>query len=275
MWGVHVEKDHEPKRHRTVEKMVERLQAAVQTRLRKAYNAVGGGRFKPDTTEADFSFEHAGNTLAANPREVWGEELASEEWRLQQKWEWPAEPAETAIPSGDNRLKGIEVEEEATQEEMQERERDRAKWKAEGMQWIDGFTHAGRKKVLRFLHENEMAMMSVMDKSNNKGSKKFGKVEDVRIETEEYRPGARGKLWVWENGIGRELTAQKIDKDVNFNVPHVMHAATTTGFRDARGLQMLTEWGATHGTEAFPLHSYGARNHQGAATQTAALTAMM
>jgi hypothetical protein len=47
------------------------------------------------------------------------------------------------------------------------------------------------------------------------------------------------------------------------------------GFQDDRAMQMLTEWGATHGTENFPLTSYGCRNHQGAALQTKAITTMM
>jgi hypothetical protein len=87
VWGVHVERDHIPRKHTTVEKMMERLQAAVQTRLRKAYNAVGGGRFKPDTREEDFSFAAIAKAIAANPQEVWGEELDREEWAMQSKWE--------------------------------------------------------------------------------------------------------------------------------------------------------------------------------------------
>ena len=37
---------------------------------------------------------------------------------------------------------------------------------------------------------------------------------------------------------------------------------------------MLTEYGFTHGTEAFPLSTYGARNHQGASSQIPSLNAM-
>ena len=87
IWGVHVERDHIPRKHTTITKMVERFRAAVQTRLRKAYTAVGGARFKPGTTEEDFTFEHAAEAMAANPCEEWGETMDKDEWSLQRKWE--------------------------------------------------------------------------------------------------------------------------------------------------------------------------------------------
>ena len=135
---------------------------AVQTRLRKAYNAVGGARFKLDTTEEDFSFQNMHKSLAAVPREKWGECRERSEWKLQKKWEWPEEPDEAAVPDGNTSIAGIEVKETLTKQQARERANDLTVWKAEGMKWIDGFTATGRKKVLRFLHENDMAMTTVM-----------------------------------------------------------------------------------------------------------------
>ena len=127
------------------------------------------------------------------------------------------------------------------------------------MLWIDGFTAEGRKKVLRFMHENEQAMKTVMEsKRKAKSITKFGKVEDLQILPGEYRPGARGKLWVWEDGVGREMVPQTIEKDVGFNVHNIREAAKLIGYKDKRGMQMLTRWGATQGTEFFPLNTYGA-----------------
>jgi hypothetical protein len=92
-----------------------------------------------------------------------------------------------------------------TQAERKARQDDYVKWVKDGMTWIDGFTAAGKAKMRRFLHENDMAMSAVMAKSDNTKGRKFGKVEDLQILPEEYRPGARGKLWVWEDGVGREM----------------------------------------------------------------------
>ena len=275
IWGMHVARDHEPRMHKTAAKMMERFKSAVQTRLRKAYNAVGGARFKTDTVKEDFTFTDAGSTMAANPNEAWGEEHGKEDWAMQRKWEWPAEPEEEAIAEGDPRLSGVETVEAITQAERKARQDDYEQWVRDGMTWIDGFTATGKAKMLRFLHENEMAMSAVMAKPDNTTGRKFGKVEDFQILPEEYRPGARGKLWVWEDGVGREMKRRKITGDVHYNVPNILKVAEIVGFKDARGLQMLTTWGATQGTELFPLASYGARNHQGAATQTKALTDMM
>ena len=121
VWGIHVEKDHIPCKHTTVEKMMERLLAAVQTRLRKAYNAVGGTRFKPDTTGSDFSFAAGGRALAANPMDEWGEELHSSEWALQRKWDWPDEPDEGKLADDDARIRGVETTEGVSDAEWQER----------------------------------------------------------------------------------------------------------------------------------------------------------
>ena len=245
IWGIHIEKDHSPRKHVTRARMTQRFQAAVQTRLRKAYHSVDGARFKPNTEEGDFSFEQVHKCIASNPSETWGEEMQASEWRFQHKWEWPSEPTEEATPEGDATLNGIEIPETVTKEEAQERIRDLRKWQAEGMTWIGGFTDVGRKKVLRFLHENDMAIMTVMENGTKRKRKKCGDVQDVQILPEEYRPGARGKLWVWENGVGKELVKERVDDKVKFNVPNVRAAATLVGFRDARALQMLTEWGAT------------------------------
>jgi hypothetical protein len=92
VWAVHVEKDHVPRRHKTIEKMLERLQASVQARLRKAYNAVGGTRFKSGMKEEDFSFTGAMKGLAANPMDQWGNDMQRHEWAMQRKWDWPNEP---------------------------------------------------------------------------------------------------------------------------------------------------------------------------------------
>jgi hypothetical protein len=229
VWGVNVERDHELRRYQTVEKMVERVNAAVQVRLRKAYNAVGGARFKKGTRTDDFNFEAVGRTLAANPGEVWGEERSREDWKLQRKWEWPEEPTTEALRDDDDRLKGIETKEEVTEKELQERRADLTAWKAGGMSWIDGFSKEGRKKVLRFLHENDMAMTAVMEMEGTSKTRKFGKVEDVLLEQTDYRPGARGKLWVWEDGIGRELTATTIEQKVEFKVGNVCRVAAMVG----------------------------------------------
>ncbi len=82
-----MERDHKPRRHTTVQKMMKRLHAAVHTRLRKAYTAVGGARFKPGTAEDDFTFEKAAMAMAANPKKEWGETMGKEDWALQRKWE--------------------------------------------------------------------------------------------------------------------------------------------------------------------------------------------
>ena len=241
MWGIHIDKDHLPRRHKTVEKMVERFGAAVQTRLRKAYNAGGGARFKAGTRDTDFTFENAEHAFAAQPRTAWGEEQRREDFTMQRKWDWPPEPDTKPTHEADPQLRGFETMMYVTNEEARIRAADLAQWQKEGMKWIDAFTPEGKRKVLRFMHENEMAMARVINPEGGKQPQTFGKVEDLQVPPEEYRPGARGKIWVWENGVGREYTPEKIGEKVKFKVANIKEAARITGFRDARALQMLTE----------------------------------
>ena len=79
---------------------------------------------------------------------------------------------------------------------------------------------------------------------------------------------------MWENGECKEMLPAKVEDEVKFNWENVRAVAAIVGYTDGRGLQMLTEYGVTHGTEDFPMSTYGARNHQGASSQIASLNAM-
>ena len=268
--------------------MAAALDAAMQRRMKKAYGAMGAQRFKWGATEADFELGHIAAALAVQEEE-WGETLSNEDWTSARYWEWPTEPSTEEEPWDGPDISGLEVEESLTAEETEERRIDREAWIAEGQTWWSAFLPAARERVRAYLEGNQRVnekVAGVVAEHTTPGQlgPKYedvlpGRVNDVRVSQDEYRPGARGKIWTWESGKCEECVPRSVECEIQdaggYSAQRLLEIATTLAFPDKRAVQMVVSTGASHGTKAFPLNSYAGRNHQGSGVHHSIVTKMM
>ena len=137
-----------------------------------------------------------------------GVKTAAQDWRSDLFRLWPQEPDTERLDKDSEELQGIEVPTEVTDAEAAGRQEDLQLWISQGQTWIDSFLPSARKRVFTFLNDNRQAMEQVAKGAHEAGTQpptgtnlKFGRVEDLAVEQSELRPGARGKLWVWRNGV--------------------------------------------------------------------------
>jgi hypothetical protein len=268
--------------------MAEALYAAMQRRMEKACGAMGAQRFKWGATEADFELGRIEAAMAVKEGE-WGETLSNEEWTSARHWEWPTEPTTAEEPWDGPDVSGIEVEESFTAEEIEERRTDREAWIAEGQTWWSAFLPAARGRVRTCLDGNQRVNERVAEvvaehtTPGQLGPKHegvlTGRVNEVLVSQDDYRPGARGKIWTWESGQCEECAPRSVECEIQdaggFSAQRLVEIATTLEFPDKRAAQMVASTGASHGTKAFPLNSYAGRNHQGSGVHHSIVTKMM
>ena len=271
------------------EALAEALDTSMQRRMRKAYDGMGGQRFRWDVRQEDFEWGAATRTLAVQEVEEWGDLWTQREARGARFWDWPMEPDTEEIPWSSPEITGLEVEETLTPPQAKERKDDLDAWKAEGQTWWGAFLEPARKRLKVYIdgnHRVNMAVATAAAEASEGGAKvpKFGDVfedgeNEIIIPQDDLRPGARGKLWSWESGRCEETKPQSVAADIaeagGFVAKKVLEIARLLKFPDKRATQMLTETGATHGTKKFPLTSYAGRNHQGASTHHAIVTKMI
>jgi hypothetical protein len=152
---------------------------------------------------------------------------------------------------------------------------DLQQWEKEGQTWKGAFLSTGWNNLQKFLNANVQANDAVAKAAAYDRSVRFTDVPDLKILQAELRPGARGKLWEWHDGVCVETVARPVQDDAGYHWKNVEKAARLIGFRDGHGLQMTCVYGSSHGTSGFSLTSYAARNHQGAAAKPAEITAMV
>jgi hypothetical protein len=187
-------------------------------------------------------------------------------------------------------ITGLEMGEDLSEAERQERTDDLILWKEEGQTWWGALGPEATKRVKECLEGNARvneAAARAVAKDTKEGSEgpNFGDVwpaegvNEIIIQQSDLRPGARGKLWSWESGECKETTPNLIKDDVRkaggFTSAKVGAIAEALGFADQRAIQVLTETGPSHGTKGFPLVSCAGRNHQGAGRHHAIVTKMM
>ena len=63
---------------------------------------------------------------------------------------------------------------------------------------IDAFLPSKKEDVRRFLHDNKSANVATARAASTGEHKPFGRVADLRVTQDELRPGARGRIWHWD-----------------------------------------------------------------------------
>jgi hypothetical protein len=251
----------------------------MQRDIMKSYFSVGSARFRLGFTSADFEISTMQSALT-NPTMHAQQMSSPKDWTLAQTRACPPEPVTNRLPPTHPQLTGVEVVVPLTPAQIAERETDLQTWIKTGQHWLDGFLPAARKRVQTYLNDNKQANTAVALSASSWSSNKaapfsFGRVTDLYITQAELRPGARGKLWRWDDGICTETVAMSVRSDVSFNVENVEQACQDINFQDLRALQMLTDTGASDETREFPLSSIASRNHQGAAHFPASIRKLM
>ena len=289
VWMLRERVGREGQVFRTDEEMAVALDDSMQRRMRRAYERMGGQRFRWDVKEADFGWGKAGQAMAVQEADDWGSLWTPAEARGARFWEWPEEPATEKCEMADPSITGVEMVENLGAEERRERAQDLARWTTEGQTWWGALLPATATRMREYLRgnarANEVVARAVAGNTiaGNEGPK-FGDVwpdgvNEIIITQDELRPGARGKIWSWETGRCQEVTPGWVTDDIEqaggFVAARVQEIAAEVGFRDKRAIQMLTETGSSHGTKRFPLTSYAGRNHQGAGRHHAIVTKMM
>jgi hypothetical protein len=268
--------------------MATALDAAMQRRMKKAHGAMGAQRFKWGANEADFELGRVEAALAVQEEE-WGETLPNEEWMSARFWEWPTEPTTAEEPWDGPDVSGIEVEESLTAEEIEERRIDRDAWIAEGQTWWSALLPEARDRVRAYLEGNQRVnekVAEVVAEHTTPGQlgPKYddvlpGRVNEALVPQEDYRPGARGKIWSWASGQCEGCAPRSVECEIQeaggFSAQRLVEIARTLDFPDKRAVQMVVSTGASHGTKAFPLNSYAGRNHQGPGVHHSIVTKMM
>jgi hypothetical protein len=264
------------------------LDAAMQRRMKKACGAMGAQRFKWGSTEADFALDRIEAAMAVQEEE-WGETLPTEALRGARFWEWPTEPSTEEEQWDGQKVSGLEVEEQLTEEEIRERAEDRKAWIAEGQTWWSAFLPAARERVRACLEENKRVNESVAEVVSGHSTPgqlgpKYedalpGRVNDVMVPQDDYRPGARGTIWSWEIGKCEECVPRSVECEIReaggFSAQRLIEIARILEFPDKRAVQMVAVTGASHATKDFPLNSHAGRNHQGPGAHHSIVTKMM
>ena len=274
----------------TTDELATTLDDAMQRRMRHAYDSMGDQRFRRDVGEDDFHLHRAGSTFAVRREYEWGEQEREDTARSRRFWDWPDEPATEAAPAGCAELSGIEVKETLSEQETAERAADLLEWKKEGQTWWGAMTEDAQKRMRHFFDANERVndsvaeAVSLLTREGEEGPpfEDFSGTtikNEVSVQQEDYRPGARGKIWSWLSGECVECTPGSISDEVRaaggYTCERVQEVADILDFPDRRSTQVLTETGTTHGTVMFPLRSYAGRNHQGAGRNHATITEMI
>ena len=289
VWFLMGEQAAEVKAFRSLKELAGEVDAALQRRMTKAYGAVGAQRFKWEVREGDFHINKINGALALRNHEEWGESLTTTQLDAARFWDWPMEPATSPEPLKSATVSGVEVAEKLTAKEETERKTDYTEWVREGQTWWGAMVPAAKSRVRRYLDQNRSANETVAkaveanEAAGATGPPYVDVGEDgsneVRLAPEDYRPGARGRIWTWVSGkctecVPRSL-ADEIDAAEGYSTEQIQKIAEAVDFPDRRAVQMLTTTGATHGTVDFPLESYAGRNHQGSAVHHAIVTKMM
>jgi hypothetical protein len=279
VWALRAEPHHELHKYDGLETMTSHLRAHMQRDIMKSYFSVGSARFRLGFTADDFSITTMQSALT-NPTDHAPLLSSAKSWTLARTRNCPPEPVTTRLPPSDPQLTGVEMVTPLTPEQTSLRDRDLALWIQSGQHWLDGFLPAARKRVQTYLNDNKQANSAVALSAETWTSNKaaplaFGKVKDLYVTQAELRPGARGRLWRWDDGVCTEARATTIRTEVSFNVPNIEQACRDIHFQDLRALQMLTETGASDETTEYPLTSIASRNHQGAAHFPASIRKLM
>jgi hypothetical protein len=279
VWALRLHDRHVLQRHVGVEEMAALLLLDLQRDVLKAYTAVGSARFKLGYSAEDFSLQSATDVMP-NPSDLHLDLTDRSQWRLACTRRFPDVPVTLAASPSDPQLTGIEISAQISDPELTEREEDLALWRRGGQKWIDAFLPEARKRVQTFLNDNSQTNRHVAELAHSwleptAAPFKFGKVEDLIVTQDELRPGARGRLWEWQDGKCFETVQKPITNRLAFNVENVGKACDILQFPDKRAVQMLLHTGGSHGTTNFPLDCYGSRNHQGAASFPATVSKLI
>ena len=273
----------------TAEEMARELDAAMQRRMRKAYMEVGAQRFRRSATPEDFHLDRADHATVVRD-ENWGELDQRTEAKMTRFWDWPDEPATESAPLDSAEITGVEVEEQLTADEVRERELDLMAWKREGQTWWGAMLPPAQEAMRAYIKSNERvndAVATAVSRLTSEGAEgpkcdEFPGEDtknEVTIRQEDYRRGARGKIWSWVSGQCEECVPSSIEMEVleagGYTSSRVREVADILAFPDRRSTQVLTDTGTTHGTVNFPFTSYAGRNHQGSGAHHRKLTAMM
>lgn len=269
--------------------MARELDAAMQRRMRRAYMEVGAQRFRRTATPEDFHLDRADQATAVR-EENWGELDPKAEARMTRFWDWPDEPATERALLDSAEITGKEVEERLTDDEVRERELDLIAWRQEGQTWWGAMLPTAQEAMRTYIKSNERvndAVATAVSRLSSEGAEgpKYDDFagaatkNEITIRQEDYRPGARGKIWSWVSGQCEECVPSSIEMEVmeagGYTSSKVREVADILAFPDRRSTQVLTDTGTTHGTVGFPFTSYAGRNHQGSGAHHRKLTAMM
>ena len=289
VWFLMGEQKAEERSFQSLDDLAEEVDAALQRRMTKAYGAVGAQRFKWEVRQEDFHIKKINGALALRHHEEWGESLTKTQLDAARFWDWPTEPSTSPEPLDSPTVSGVEVAEKLTATEEIERTTDYAEWVREGQTWWGAMVPEAQSRVRRYLDHNRAANETVakavaMNATAGATGPPYVDVgedgsNEIRLAPEDYRPGARGRIWTWVSGTCKECVprslAGEIDTAEGYSTEQIRRIAEAVGFPDRRAVQMLTMTGATHGTVGFPLDSYAGRNHQGSALHHAIVTKMM
>ena len=275
-WSLTVQAGHIERRYTSRQDLAAAVEREMVRATRKAAVQPGGGRFKSKTSPADFTPDRIEASLMIDPSEPWGRQTTIEDWRHQPFPELPTEPTTSPLPRDHHELAGIEVPLHLSSADIRERKEDLQRWVETGQKWMDAFLPWKKAEVKRFLHANKLANEAAARAAADGVHKPFGRVADLRVSQEELRPGARGRIWSWDQDDRcTEVTQSSVSTAVKFNAAHVRRAADEVHFKDRRILQQLLDTGVTHGTSHFPLASCAGCNHQGAALHHDAVSKMI
>ena len=244
------------------------------TRLSKAYYSSGAGRFKQGATDHDFSPELLIGSLLAQPKQLPGTTMSRSELLTSRFKEMEQEPITHEKPTHlfPTAFGGIETQPHTiySDEAIQ---RDKLEWGKNGFQWIEGFMPAARKKITRFLDQQNQAGNQVAQASANISLMqppgyvyrvpRIRKVEEFVLTENDYRLCCRNTIHTWDHaGTVSEIgnTFHDVKDVLAFNVDNFRTVITILGLRDKDIMQQLLVSGASQQTSNFPLHTICSAN---------------